>query len=296
MYSTGQRLHLLKTKGSARAVKALIATYGIPQTFLSIREYGGPVIEHDVRPYWEHDRFVYHLRMDNDNYIEVPWDKVSDINPVTYEIDGNTPGDGSTITKVVTASGGYFVIDGTQAPALTLLAGNTYKFDVSDSSNGSHPFRFRKASDNSSYTTGVTVSGTQGQVGAYVQIVVTNSTPDLEYYCTAHSGMGNSLTISKGGPNPIDVIELQVQQNLNRDTAVIRKGGDFAVLFESTSSAANFEKGNIHFYLSGSSGYKSASIMNVPIFDKKMSTLLIERENSVDDITKDNVYKLQYRK
>ena len=65
--------YLLKTKGSARAVK-LIATYGIPQTFLSIREYGGP----------EHDRFVYHLRMDNDNYIELG---VSDINPVTYEID-----------------------------------------------------------------------------------------------------------------------------------------------------------------------------------------------------------------
>ena len=129
--------YLLKTKGSARAVKALIATYGIPQTFLSIREYGGPVIEHDVRPYWEHDRFVYHLRMDKNNYIEVPWDKVSDINPVTYEIDGNTPGDGSTITKVVTASGGKFVIDGTQC--LTLL--QLYKFDVSDSSNGSHPFR-----------------------------------------------------------------------------------------------------------------------------------------------------------
>ena len=289
--------YLLKTKGSARAVKALIATYGIPSTFLSIREYGGPVIEHDVRPYWEHDRFVYHLRMDNNNYIEVPWDKVSDINPVTYEIDGNTPGDGSTITKVVTASGGKFLIDGTQAPALTLLAGNTYKFDVSDSSNGSHPFRFRKASDNSSYTTGVTVSGTQGQVGAYVEIVVTNSTPDLEYYCTAHSGMGNSLTISKGGPNPIDVIELQVQQNLNRDTAVIRKGSDFAVLFESANDN-DFDSttGNIHFYLSGSNGYKSASILDVPIFDSKMSTLIVERDKSVNDITSDNGYKLQYRR
>ena len=27
-----------------------------------------------------------------------------------------------------------------------------------------------------------------------------------------------------------------------------------------------------------------------------MSTLFVERENSVDDITKDNTYKLQYRK
>ena len=177
--------YLLKTKGSARAVKALIATYGIPQTFLSIREYGGPVIEHDVRPYWEHDRFVYHLRMDNNNYIEVPWDKVTDLDPVTYAVND---------------------------------------------------------------------------------------------------------------PNPIDVIELQVQQNMNRDTAILRKGSDFAVLYESTSSSATFTKGNIHFYLSGSSGYKSASINNVPLFDSNMSTLLIERENSVDDITKDNVYKLQYRR
>ncbi len=178
--------YLLKTKGSARAVKALIATYGIPQTFLSIREYGGPVIETDVRPYWEHDRFVYHLRMDNNNYIKVPWDKVTDIDPVTYEIKT---------------------------------------------------------------------------------------------------------------PNPLDVIELQVAQNLNRDTAVIRKDNDFAVLFESVNPN-DFDSitGNIHFYLSGSNGYKSASIMNVPVFDSKMSTLVIERDKSVNDITSNNGYKLQYRR
>jgi len=289
--------YLLKTKGSARAVKALIATYGIPQTFLSIREYGGPVIENNVRPYWEHDRFVYHLRMDNNNYITVPWDKVADINPVTYEINNNTPGDGSTITKVVKVVDGVFEIDEVKQPTLVLDAGNTYKFDVSDSSNGSHPFRFQKASDNSSYTTGVTVSGTQGQANATVQIVVSASTPSLKYYCTNHSGMGGNITINEGGPNPIDVIELQVAQNLNRHTGVIRKDKDFAVLFESKyPNVVNNKKGNIHFYLSGSSGYKSASISDVNIFDSNMGTLLIERENSVDDITKDNVYKLQYRR
>ena len=69
-----------------------------------------------------------------------------------------------------------------------------------------------------------------------------------------------------------------------------------SVLYESTSKSATFTKGNIHFYLSGSSGYKSPSINNVPLFDSNMSTLLIERENSVDDITQDNVYKLQYRR
>ena len=134
-------------------------------------------------------------------------------------------------------------------------------------------------------------------MGAYVQIVVSNSTPALKYYCTNHSGMGGNITINVGGPNPIDVIELQVQQNLNRDTAVIRKGSDFAVLFESANDN-DFDSttGNIHFYLSGSNGYKSASILDVPIFDSKMSTLIVERDKSVNDITSDNGYKLQYRR
>lgn len=235
--------------------------------------------------------------MDKNNYITVPWDKIADINPITYEINTNTPGNGSTITKVVTVNNGKFVIDGTEAPALTLLAGNTYKFDVSDSSNGSHPFRFQKASDNSAYTTGVTVSGTQGQANAYVQIVVSNSTPNLKYYCTSHSGMGNNITINVGGPTPVDVIELQVAQNLNRHTGVIRKGSDFAVAFESQyPNDFTNKKGNIHFYLSGSAGYKSASISVPNLFDSNMGTLLIERETTGNDITADNVYKLQYRR
>ena len=174
--------YLLKTKGSARAVKALIATYGIPQAFLSIREYGGPAIE-DKRHIWEHDRFVYHLRMDTDNYITAPWDKIADIDPQTY---------------------------------------------------------------------------------------------------------------LNRDPNPIDTIEIQFQQNLIRTSSLLHKGSDFAVLLEPTSRTSG--KGNIHFYLSGSNGYKSASIEDVPVFDSKMGTLLVQRETSVDDITQNNEYKIQYRK
>jgi hypothetical protein len=176
--------YLLKTKGSARAVKALIATYGIPQTFLSIREYGGPVIKKE-RQFWEHDRFVYHQRFDTDNYMEVPFGKVNDIDPITYK---------------------------------------------------------------------------------------------------------------NRDPNPIDTIELQVQQNMNRDTAIFNKDNKFAVRYENVSAARKGVRGNIHFYLSGSSGYKSASINNISLFDSKMGTLIVQREESVDDITKDNEYKLIYRR
>ena len=54
--------YLLKTKGTARSVKALMNTYGIPQTLLSIREYGGPKVAEDV-PTLIEDRFSYALRM-----------------------------------------------------------------------------------------------------------------------------------------------------------------------------------------------------------------------------------------
>ena len=97
-------------------------------------------------------------------------------------------------TFTVTAAGGKFVIDGTQAPALTLHKGWTYTFDVSDASNATHPLRFYAGS--SQYSTNVTVTGTQGSTGAKVQIVIPETQPsNFQYYCTNHSGMGNSITV-----------------------------------------------------------------------------------------------------
>ena len=97
-------------------------------------------------------------------------------------------------TFTVTAATGKFIIDGVDKPALTLHKGWTYTFDVSDASNATHPLRFQ--SGGSAYTTNVTVTGTQGQAGAKVQIVIPESQPtSFQYYCTAHSGMGNTITV-----------------------------------------------------------------------------------------------------
>jgi len=52
---------LLKTKGTSRSIKALMNTYGIPQTLLSIREYGGPKVDEDT-PTLIEDRFSYALQ------------------------------------------------------------------------------------------------------------------------------------------------------------------------------------------------------------------------------------------
>jgi len=98
------------------------------------------------------------------------------------------------ITFTVTAATGKFIIDGVDKPALTLYKGWTYTFDLSDASNATHPFRF--SSGGSAYNTNVTVTGTQGQAGAKIAIKIPESQPtSFIYYCTAHSGMGNSITV-----------------------------------------------------------------------------------------------------
>lgn len=51
---------LLKTKGTARSIKALLTCFGIPTTLLSIREYGGPSTQSDESYFPEYIRNVYH--------------------------------------------------------------------------------------------------------------------------------------------------------------------------------------------------------------------------------------------
>ena len=106
-------------------------------------------------------------------------------------------------TFTVTVVGGKYYIDGVQQDTVMIGAGLTYKFDQSDSSNGSHPLRFATAADaagGTQYTTGVTASGVPGNSGAYTQIEVTASAPStLYYYCTNHGGMGGQANTDGWG-------------------------------------------------------------------------------------------------
>lgn len=77
--------YLLKTKGTGRALKAMMNIYGIPQTLLSIKEYGGPSPSDD-RPTVIEDRFAYALNFSGSQYIEMPWGV---INPVSASWGGS---------------------------------------------------------------------------------------------------------------------------------------------------------------------------------------------------------------
>jgi exonuclease VII small subunit len=116
-------------------------------------------------------------------------------------------GDGTTTIYTVTVNGSQkYVIDGVAQASLTFIPGNTYRFDQADDSNENHPLRFVQTSGGTDYyTTGVTVNGSPGSSGAYTQIAVTQATPTQLYYrCTAHGGMGGSITVDKTSPLILD--------------------------------------------------------------------------------------------
>ncbi len=102
-----------------------------------------------------------------------------------------------TVTVVNPGSGNVFALDGVNAPTIELFRGNTYVFDQSDNSNTGHPIAF-KDSGGSSYTDGVTSTGTPGSSGAKTTFVVPSNAPSsLRYYCTVHgNGMGNTITVT----------------------------------------------------------------------------------------------------
>lgn len=62
--------YLLKTKGTSRSIKALMSIYGIPNTVISIKEYGGPAPINEL-PTLIEDHFAYRLKLSGSQYIEM---------------------------------------------------------------------------------------------------------------------------------------------------------------------------------------------------------------------------------
>lgn len=91
--------------------------------------------------------------------------------------------------------GNKYYINDKPSPVLTLEAGVLYRFDLSDISLTNHPLRFSETIDGthnggSSYTLDLTIVGTPGQNGAYVEIMAPRHINKLYYYCGHHAGMG----------------------------------------------------------------------------------------------------------
>lgn len=78
---------LLKSKGTKRSIQALLSCYGVPQSLITIKEYGGPRIER--KPVYEKLNFDYALDLINNNAGTVRVDYDQPINSVElrFKID-----------------------------------------------------------------------------------------------------------------------------------------------------------------------------------------------------------------
>ena len=170
-------------------------------------------------------------------------------------------------TVLVTVSAGKFVIDGTSQQALSLMQSITYRFDQSNSTNSSHPLKFSTTSNGthnsgSEYTTGVTVVGTAGSAGAYVEIKLEQDAPStLYYYCGNHSGMGGSITVGAASSG-IALTDLSVTQNSASGSGALTYNNSSGVFSytppSSTSSSAAPYSSNI-YTANGSTPFNSGN-------------------------------------
>ena len=112
-------------------------------------------------------------------------------------------------TFSVKALNGKYLIDGEVAPALQLISGRTYEFDISDPSLSTHPLRFNEGGN--PFNGSLRFDGTLG-VDQIVTLTVPSMTDGvglISYYCTNHSGMGNDIEIKFNnifGTNTDDVL------------------------------------------------------------------------------------------
>ncbi|AMO43115.1 structural protein [Cyanophage S-RIM32] len=97
-----------------------------------------------------------------------------------------------------------FTIDGSNNPTLNLVEGNTYHFLIGDPTVEGHPFEFADVNGGALNTNAfvITKYGSEGVPNSLVELVVKpNATyygTEIQYYCTNHDNMGNTITIGTG--------------------------------------------------------------------------------------------------
>ncbi len=174
---------------------------------------------------------------------------------------------GATFTVTVASAGGgnrYF-IDGVQQASLSFIRGATYTFDQSAASNSGHPLLFSTSQDGSTYSDGVTTSGTPGSSGAYTKITVPHNSADTLYYkCGVHSGMGGSISVTTDERKadlyawknvlalPLVGIKSDFSNTINSGTSnkSITANGNAAA----SSAQSNFYGGSFYFDGNGTTG------------------------------------------
>ena len=114
--------YLLKHKGTSRAMKAVMACYGVPQSMLTIMEFGGPQdpTKGGSTKFTFDDRTAA-IKLQNDSSIVVPWKSVNGSYPqsIEFRIKPNNVQN----TRIISSSQFYLDIEQTTGSFATLTFG-----------------------------------------------------------------------------------------------------------------------------------------------------------------------------
>jgi len=190
--------------------------------------------EHGKRPLGEvefdlYENAGYSLKLEDDSHFieegEETWPVSS---PITFIV---------TVVENPTR----FYINGVEQSTLTLTGGKLYRFDQSDSTNNNHPLRFSLTEDGHHeggvhYTDGVTIVGTAGQSGAYVELQSSNIAETIYYHCHAHPAMGGTANkttgVSRRTRHRFMIEDSQPGSHSTEAEHVLRPFGDIEFVFD----------------------------------------------------------------
>jgi len=143
--------YLLKHKGTGRAMKAIMACYGVPQSMLTIMEFGGPQdpVEGGITQFTFEDRTAA-ISLDKNSSVAVPWKVVPSTTeyPTTIEFRIKP----STIpTKATLVSGSEWTLD------LVQTTGSFGRLELNFGGNDSTSTYFATSGPNIPYITSTIV-------------------------------------------------------------------------------------------------------------------------------------------
>ena len=147
------------------------------------------------------------------------------------------------VVTVVSSGGNKYALDGGTQAVAKLTPNVVYRFDQSDSSNSSHPFRIGTAANGSEITAGFTIYnkvGTPGSAGAYTEVALEQDAPgQLYYWCSAHSGMGASVSVAdESFLTQTLTNKTLTSPKLNGSTVITATGAELNILDGVTSTTA----------------------------------------------------------
>jgi len=118
----------------------------------------------------------------------------------------NTPTSTFVLTSIANPGtpppNNVYQVDGVTQNSLTLIRGNTYRFNVSSSTLDTHPLIFRTTDNQllSPIDYVVVSKGSMGTSGSFVDLIIKPSAPtgNIKYDCSNHPGMGGTITVVSG--------------------------------------------------------------------------------------------------